>query len=303
MNKGIRRSVFALAAISGSLAVGACSDDSNGSRTTQLKLAVSDAPVDGARAVVVVFDAVELRGPDDAPFLIEFDEPKAIDLLNDSGTASAVLFDEPIPSGAYTQIRLLVSADGDPNESYIELGDGSRQGLRVPSGAQTGLKLVSGFDAPPGGIANFTVDFDLRKAVTCPPGQDGVCLLRPALRLVNNDQVGNIQGIVSASLVPEGCAPGVYLYSGDVAQPRDNDSTAVNLASQPLASKVPVVTAQSEGGYYYQLTFLPPGDYTVALTCAADIDDPDRADAEVTFAPIVDGIAVTAGQTTTVDLP
>ncbi len=45
----------------------------------------------------------------------------------------------------------------------------------------------------------------------------------------------------------------------------DNNSTAVNLAARPIASKVPVVTAQSEGGYYYQLTFLPPGNYTVAL--------------------------------------
>ena len=44
---------------------------------------------------------------------------------------------------------------------------------------------------------------------------------------------------------------------------------------RPIASKVPVVTAQSEGGYYYQLTFLPPGSYTVALTCNAALDDPD----------------------------
>lgn len=302
MNQALLRSMFVVGALEAATTLGACSDDNNDSGTTRVKLAVADAPVDGAQAVVVVFDAVELLGPD-GPVLIEFDEPKAIDLLNDSGTASAVLFDQPIPSGTYTQIRLLVTADGDPNDSYIDLAGGSRQGLRVPSGAQTGLKLVSGFEAPPGGVANFTIDFDLRKAVTCPPGQGGVCLLKPALRLVDNDQVGNIQGVVSATLVPDGCTPGVYLYAGSVAEPSDNDSTATNLSGQSLASKVPVVTDQSEGGYYYQMTFLPPGSYTVAFTCDAAIDDPDQPNAEVTFAPIVDDIAVTAGQTVTVDLP
>lgn len=304
MEQAILRSIFTAGAIVGAAMLGACGGDDNNGNTTRLKLAVADAPVDGAQAVVVVFDGVELRGSGDGdPVLIEFDTPKAIDLLNDSGTASAVLFDQPIPSGTYTQIRLLVAADGDPTDSYIDLADGSRQGLRVPSGSQTGLKLVSGFEAPAGGIANFTIDFDLRKAVTCPPGQNGVCLLRPALRLVDNDAVGNIQGIVSASLVPENCTPGVYLYSGTVADPVDNDSTATNLATQPLASKVPVVTDQSEGGYYYQLTFLPPGNYTVAFTCDAAIDDPDQPDTSVDFDPIVSGIAVTAGQTATVDLP
>ncbi len=302
LKKLIGSSLAGLTAV-GLLALSACSGSSGGNGTTQFKLAVADAPVDGAEAVVVKFTGVELLGADEDPVLIEFTAPKTIDLLNDSGTASAVLFDVPIPSGSYTQIRLLVVADGDPLDSYIDLADGSRQGLRVPSGTQSGLKLVSGFEAPSGGIANFTVDFDLRKAITCPPGQDGVCLLKPALRLVNNDEVGNVQGVVSATLVPEGCTPGVYIYSGTVAAPEDNNSTAVNLSAQPIASKVPVVTAQSEGGYYYQLTFLPPGSYTVALTCNAALDDPDQADAEVTFDPIVSGIAVTSGQTVTVDLP
>ncbi len=292
----------AIAAVA--LSLNACSgNDSGGGDTTRLKLAVADAPVDGATAVVVTFTGVELLGPEDAPVLIEFATPKTIDLLNDSGTASAVLFEEPIPSGTYTQIRLLVVAEGDPEDSYIDLADGGRKGLRVPSGSQTGLKLVSGFEAPAGGVANFTVDFDLRKAVTCPPGQGDVCLLRPALRLVDNDEVGNIQGIVSASLVPEGCTPGVYLYGGTVANPADNDSTAADQTTQPLVSKIPVVNAQSEGGYYYQLTFLAPGNYTVAYTCDAALDDPDLPDAGVEFDPVVSGIAVTSGQTADVDLP
>lgn len=293
----LRAAMLTLAAL-----ITSCSDDDDDGGSSQMKLAVADAPVDGAQAVVVKFTGVQLLR-DGEPVTITFDTPKSIDLLTESGTASAVLFDQPVPAGSYSQIRLQVIADGDPADSYITLSDGTQHGLRVPSGEQSGLKLVSGFEAPAGGVANYTVDFDLRKAITCPPGQGGVCFLKPALRLVADDSVGNIQGIVDAALVPTGCAPGVYLYAGAVTEPEDMDSTSSNTAAQPLASKVPVVNEQSNGGYYYQLTFLPPGDYTVAYTCRADVDDPDQPDVAVTFDPVETGIAVAAGQTTTVNLP
>jgi hypothetical protein len=43
--------------------------------------------------------------------------------------------------------------------------------------------------------------------------------------------------------------------------------------------------------------------YTLAFTCQAAQDNPDQADAAVTFSPVESAITVTAGQTTTVDLP
>ena len=282
------------------LGLAACGGGSAG--MGQLKMAVADAPVDGAQAVVVKFTGIELTGNGGNPVDITFTQPKTIDLLNQSGTASAVLFDQPIPAGSYGQIRLLVVADGDPSNSYITLSDGTMRGLQVPSGSQTGLKLVSGFTVPSGGVADFTIDFDLRKAITCPPGQAPACTLKPAMRLVDNTMAGNIQGTVSNTLVPSGCTPGVYLYSGTVTAPEDMNSTAPTTdTNQPLASKVPV--ANSQPPYYYQFTLLPPGTYTVAFTCQAAQDNPDQADSAVTFSPVKTGSMVAANQTTTVDIP
>jgi len=267
-----------------------------------MKLAVADAPVDGAQAVVVKFTGIELTADSGAPVDITFAQPKSIDLLTQSGTASAVLFDQPVPAGSYGQIRLMVMADGDPTNSYITLSDGTMHGLQVPSGSQTGLKLVSGFTVPSSGVVDYTIDFDLRKAITCPPGQSPACILKPVERLVDNTLVGNIQGVVSNTLVPSGCTPGVYLYNGTVSAPEDMNSTApATDTNQPLDSKVPV--ADSQPPYYYQFTFLPPGSYTVALTCQAAQDNPDQADAVVTFSPVKTGITVAANQTTTVDIP
>jgi Domain of unknown function (DUF4382) len=282
------------------LSLAACGGDSAG--TGQMKLSVGDAPVDGAQAVVVKFTGVELTGNGGNPVTITFAQPKTIDLLKDSGTASAVLFDQPIPSGKYGQIRLMVMADGDPNNSYIDLSDGTRHGLQVPSGSESGYKLVSGFTVPSGGVVDYTIDFDLRKDITCPTGQAPVCTLKPADRLVDNTTVGNIQGVISNTLIPNGCTPGIYLYNGTVTAPEDMNSGASSSdANQPLSSKVPVATSQPP--YYYQFTFLPPGTYTVAFTCQAAQDDPDTSDSAVTFNPVKTAISVTANTTTTVDIP
>ncbi len=267
-----------------------------------MKLAVADAPVDGAQAVVVKFTGIELTGNSGNPVEITFPQPKSIDLLNQSGTASAVLFDQPIPAGSYGQIRVMVVADGDPSNSYITLSDGTMHGLRVPSGFETGLKLVSGFTVPSSGVVDYTIDFDLRKAITCPTGQAPACTLKPTEKLVDNTTVGNIQGVVDNTLVPNGCTPGVYLYSGTVTAPADMDSTASSSdTNQPQASKL--VVANSQPPYYYQFTFLPPGTYTVAFTCQAAQDNPDQADSAVTFNPVKTGITVAAKQTITADIP
>ncbi|MBS0579529.1 MAG: DUF4382 domain-containing protein [Proteobacteria bacterium] len=290
------------ASAAATLFLAGCGGGSSPSGMSSMKLSVGDAPVDAAEKVVVVFTGVELVPDNGTPVDITFDAPKSIDLLNDSGTASAQLFDQPVPPGSYGQIRLLVLADGDPSHSYITLTDGTMHGLQVPSGAETGLKLVSGFTVPASGVVDYAVDFDLRKAITCPPGQSPACILKPALRLVDNTTVGNIQGTVDASLVVSGCTPGVYLYSGTVTTPEDMNSTApATDTNQPLASKAPVL-AQS-GGYYYQFTFLSPGSYSVAFTCQAAVDNPDQADSAVTFSPVKTGISVTAQQTATVDIP
>ncbi len=265
----------------------------------QMKLSVGDAPpADNATHVVVVFTGVELTGDSGNPVTITFPTPKSIDLMTQSGTASAVLFDQPIPPGSYGQIRLMVTADGSANNSYIDFADGSRLGLRVPSGSETGLKLVSGFTVPSSGVVDYTIDFDLRQAITCPPGQAPACILKPVERLVDNTSVGNIQGQVTSTL-PRGCTPGVYLYNGAVTKPEDMNSNASGDPNQPVASKVPV--ANSVPPYYYQFTFLPPGTFTVAFTCQAAQDNPDQADPSVILTPVATTV-VNAGQTATVDI-
>ena len=263
--------------------VAGCGGSSSSGETGTMNLAITDAPVDEADAVVVEFTGVALRPQGGEEIVINFDQPRSIDLLALQGGASAALLDgQSVPAGAYSGIRLLVNAARNNDDSYITLTDGTQRSLFIPSGAQSGLKLVSGFIVPAGGAASFTIDFDLRKSITAPQAPGSDFFLKPALRIVDNAQAGFIAGTVgTATLEDASCADPaqnsnvVYVYSGADVTPDDIDAGSVN----------PITTANvvedSSGTYSYRAAFLPVGDYTVSFTCQGAADDPESDDALV----------------------
>src|SRR5215510_6963109 len=260
----------------------------------RMTLRITDSPVAHAKRVVVQFTGIEIK-PRNAgqPEVFDF-APRQVDLLAlDGGGSEILLADELLPAGEYEWIRLKVNAGRDGSDSFIEFDDGSRHPLFIPSGNQTGLKLIRGFVIGAGGTHNFTVDFDLRKSVIHPPGLGEPYLLKPVLRLVNNLEVGNIAGTVAQALVVDGCQPAVYLYSGANVVPDDLGS-----ATPPLASTA-VHLDNATGDWRYRLAFVPAGAQTLAFTCAADDDDAEVDDAITFSAPM--NATVAAGQTTTVN--
>lgn len=275
-----------------------CGDSSSDSAT--MGLSVADTPVDGATKVTVVFTGVQLHGDSGATTQIDFATPKQIDLMAAQNGSAAVLFSgQTVTAGKYQWIRLLV----DTGQSTITLSDGSVHSLTIPSGSRTGLKLVSGFTVAAGSQANFTIDFDLRQAVTLANGGTGQYILKPALRLVDNQQVGRISGTVSntftigTTLVSDtSCGPAVYIYSGANVTPVDINTTS---SVQPVTTATLSLNTAT-GDYDYTAAFIEPGDYTLAVTCAAD-DDPDVADV-LTFSA-TRNTTVTAGTTSTVNFP
>lgn len=272
-----------------------CGGGSSASGTGSMTLRLTDAPVDSAARVVVEFSGVELIHSDGGRETFDFETPRQIDLLAlDGGETTLLLDGVTVDAGTYSQIRLMVNAGATGSDSYIELEDGGTYPLYIPSGNQTGLKLVGGFSVPSGGSADFTIDFDLRKSVTLPAGLGGSYILRPTLRVVQTPQTGQISGTVDASLATAAdCSPVVYVYSGAGAEPDD-----VGGAVEPVTT-ARVELDDGTGDYVYTAAFLPAGDYTVAFTCDAADDDPE-ADDDLTYEPAADA-SVAAGTTATVD--
>jgi hypothetical protein len=252
--------------------------------------------VTDAARVVVQFTGLEIKPRAAAqPEVFDF-TPRQIDLLAlDGGGSETLLADELLPAGEYEWIRLKVNAGRAASDSFIELQDGSRHPLFIPSGNQTGLKLIRGFVIGAGGAHNFTLDFDLRKSVIHPPGLGEPYLLKPVLRLVDNLEVGTLDGTVAQQLIVDGCAPAIYLFTGAGVLPDDLGS-----ATPPLASTA-VKLDDATGVYRFRLAFVPAGAHTLAFTCAADDDDAE-ADDLITFAAPVDATVV-AGQTVVVSFP
>jgi len=287
----------------------ACGGGMSASRSTAaLSLGVVDGPVDSASSVVVSFTGVEVQPSGGGQAVtINFSTPKTIDLLQEqNGNEASLLDHESVPAGNYDWIRLMlnVAADGTVANSYIEI-NGAQYPLIIPSGAETGLKLVQGFTMTANQVADFTVDFMLRQSITAPPGQSGGgvqdYVLRPALRLIDNVQAGTISGTVALSTLQSNaaCLSGysgsgplpnahVYVFSGSVTP------------SATLTSVVePEITLSSSGSYSYGQPFMLAGAYTLAVGCTSTSS---TGTTTVTFLPAA-GMAATvmANQTTTVD--
>jgi hypothetical protein len=244
-----------------------------------LNLSVTDAPIDGASAVWIQFDGIELKPESGPSITVNFDKPMKVNLLSLQGVNSAqMLFNETLPSGDYNWVRLLVTAaDDGVLDSYIVLNDGAMHDLDIPSGDETGLKITGGLSITPNTSTNMTIDFDLRKSITM-TGM-GAYKLSPALKLIKDKDAGSIVGSVDVdALCPDLIGNGVYLFDGFDVTPDDVD----NNDPEPVASAI-VSLNISTGTYDYSFGFIPFGQYTAAFTCEADKDDPITDDATVVF--------------------
>ncbi len=198
-----------------------------------LSLGISDAPIHDAQKVCVTFTDIELKPMGGPSTTLTLSSPEKINLLDFQGTNTMpILNNERLPAGQYEWMRLGVDAvrgsnggvgdtgdaavcDGDA--SYIVMNDNSVHNLYVPSGANTGLKLHGGYTVPANDQVSLTAEFDLGKSITAPPGQSPDVMLRPTIKLVNNNEVGTLTGQVANELAEaEACQPSVYVFNDGV---------------------------------------------------------------------------------------
>jgi hypothetical protein len=323
-----KASGIALVATAAVLAACSGGSDGGGAQTGTLKVGITDAPVDFADEAVIEFTGVELKPRGGAAFSIDF-APRRLDLLELQGTNRALLLDgETVAAGDYEWMRLKVTAD--PNvggDSYLRLAEGGEEcELRIPSGDETGLKLVRGFTVGVGSITDLTIDFDLRKSVVAPPGQktpSTTCggqafLLKPALRIVDNLKVGAIGGSVDSNLVTASCPaqngapyPGnVYLFGPVPADAQAVPDDYDGVEADPNGADAVASARVDPNSFSYAIGFVPVGNYVVAYTCDLDDATVDASPSTMQPTPVESvkfwpagglPVTVTAGQMVTQD--
>lgn len=243
--------------------VSACDDG-------RVTLAVADAPVDDAEAVVVQFSEVTFTADDGETESVHLSPPLQVDLLRMTGGESFELISSHgLAAGRYRAIEFAVDGSSTTTESYVDVVGGARLPLFVPDDAESDLRVNAGFDIDEGDHVKVTVDFDLRRSVH--PGDGTAYELRPVLRFVVDDETGTVEGEVAQSLIGSDCVPAVYAFSGSDVTPDDVDG----VGTEPLTS---AIVTSAGGVLRYAIGFLEQGSYTLALTCDADEDDPGTND-------------------------
>jgi hypothetical protein len=219
-----------------------------------VRVSLTDAPADFDSVILVIREvAIHREGPDDTGWSSFVPDSSRYDLLRLRNGVMAELGALPVDAGHYTQVRLVLGAG-----SYV-IENGLRRDLTVPSGMQTGLKLIGEFDVAAGTTVDLGIDFDAARSIH--ETGSSKLMLRPTARVMVMPLTGAITGTVS---------------------PADPPSVAYAIAGpDTLASAVP------DAAGAFRLALLAPGGYTVAIDAPAAWRDTSLA-----------GVGVTAGQVT-----
>ena len=288
-----------------------------------LNLSVSDAGIDAVK-VCIKFDGVQIKpAGEDQPIEITLDEPVTVNLLANQGANAQPIIYEQIPAGTYQWIRLMVDAargndagsmDTDRMNEECLADDGSyllteneHYSLFIPSGDQSGLKLIKDIIVPVNASGDYTAEWDLGKSFIAPPGLAPDALMKPVVKLVANNEVGTLVGQVADGLAnpdpadPAACDPRVYVFNDGVEPNPINDPDDPD-ENDPVATGLVTLQEQDDGSmqYRYSIGFLLAGLYDPVFTCDGEtFVTPFPEDQE----GLVEGVTtlIEAGETTTVN--
>ncbi len=231
--------------------------DSGGSTGT-MNLSITDQATTDYRAIYVTIKQVEVHKDGGAGWQVvplQF-EKKTFNLLELVNGVREELALATLATGHYTQMRLILGDTPDnsinilstphPYANYLIEFIGNTHELhelKVPSGFQTGIKIVKGFDINANETTELILDFDANRSIVR-AGSNGDWLLKPTIKLLNTTECSIIQG---------NAGQGGVLVS---AQVYNSEATAPEFEVEIKAATA------TDGSGNYKL-FLEPGTYTL----------------------------------------
>jgi hypothetical protein len=219
-----------------------------------LRVSLTDAPACGYDAVNVTVEKLRVHrsaGAADADagwHEIVLPTPRRFDLLTLTNGVIEELGETALPSGTYTQLRLVLAPNGGsaPYANSVVPTGGSEVPLTTPSGQQSGLKLNVNLTVQPNQVADFVLDFDACKSVV-PRGASGQYNLKPVISVI--PRLGDAGQRVVGYVDPALAGAAVSVQSGGV----------------PVKATVPAADGR------FVLYPVPAGDYDLVVTASGRV--------------------------------
>jgi hypothetical protein len=281
----------AIAAVSGTILLSACgggggSDSVTVAGSGTLKVSMTDAPACGFDKVNVSVSKVRAHKSTTAADAdagwseIVLNPARKIDLLSLTNGLMTELGQTTLPSGHYTQMRLVLSENGGGAlaNSVIPTGSTNESALDTPSATQSGIKLNGEFDVAANTTTDLVLDFDACKSVVT-KGNGGFAL-KPVISVTAKAVSGAINGFVTPG-TPNAVVS--VQQNGVVVKSTIADTTGAFTLSPVPASTSYVVVLTANGRTTAAVTGVPvtTGSSTVLSTSAAPISLPTASVATV----------------------
>lgn len=292
---------------------GSSSSSSTASSTGTASLSLTDAPIVDASDVEGVFitvSSISYNINDDWIEAEEFTGPQVFNLLELTDGVTAFLDSTELPAGTVSQIRFMLDAPEDGQQTsgnpgcFIEIDpdgvaddnpeDNEEYPLFVPSGGQSGYKAVGAFDVPANGTVEVVADFDVRKSVVYSGNlqtQNGRYILKPTIRLIVNNQSGDIEGSFTQNSEDGFDSYVVFAYESEAYT---TDEAANDFPNAVTSGEVFV---EDENGVVdaYILPFLAAGEYDLIV---AGVNE----DGSYTYIETEEGVTVVSEEITIYDI-
>lgn len=247
----------------------ACSDDDSSVESQgQASVAMTDAAVDAENVskVMLSISEVQATANGETRTVATFDTPKKFNLMAYQNGETYALGEGDLEAGTYSDLRFIISGTSD---SYIEMNDGTKEELEIPSGTTSGYKVNGTFEVVANSTTDIVADVDLRKALVFTG--EGTFMLRPTARLVEADATGTIEGTVDGqSSSSERLI--VYAYEEGSFSASEEDEPAEGRTRYEGSVNSAIVAEDGS----YTLAFMEEGDYEIYVASYSNTDDDEE---------------------------
>jgi hypothetical protein len=161
--------------------------------------------------------------------------------------------------GIYKQMRLMIGETSDeeknlfdedhPYANYVVEGDGQYYELKVPSGVQSGVKLVRSFEIIEDETTELILDFNASESVI-KAGRSGQYKMKPTIKVLNRFGTAVVNGTVTDDVEP------VTEIERALVTAQSYDTDAIDEKDQVTVAST---TISDEDGAFKM--FLEPGAY------------------------------------------